>query len=290
MVTLSTSSCKFHNQGFYLHCSFQLVLVITYIHLKATNNILSKSLRMSVDIKKKLINCEAMDKRRDKDIKSIFLKIPFLAGLSEVEKFELQKHIILRDFRRNEIVLNEDDSTNCLYLILSGKLKVTQLSAEGQEHILAIHTKGDFFGDMALLDGKTSPGTLVALNDGRIGIITKKPFFNIVMKNSLVIDRIIRMLCMRLRQAWLQIRAMSFEDAEHRIRFTLQELGEKFGIRDYRGVIIDLDITHQNIANLCTTSRETVTRFLNKAAKADEIEILANKKILLKNLFSRLNA
>jgi CRP/FNR family cyclic AMP-dependent transcriptional regulator len=227
-----------------------------------------------------------MDNRRDKDIESMFLKIPFLAGLSEGEKFELQKHIILRNFRHNEIVLNEEDSTNCLYLILSGKLKVIQLSAEGQEHILAIHKMGDYFGEMALLDGKTSPGTIVALKDGRIGLIPKEAFLNIIMKNSLVKDRIIDMLCMRLRQAWLQIRARSFEDAEHRIRFALQELGEKFGISDDRGMIIDLDITHQNIANISSTSRETVTRFFGMAAKADEIEILANKKILLKNLFS----
>jgi CRP/FNR family transcriptional regulator len=228
-----------------------------------------------------------MNKRRDKDINSMFLKIPFLAGLSEVEKFELQKHIIFRDFRQNEIVLNEDDSINCLYLILSGKLKVTQLNAKGQEHILAIHKKGDFFGEMALLDGKTSPGTIVALKGGQIVLIPKEPFFNIIMKNSLVIDLIIGMLCMRLRQAWLQIRAMSFENAEHRIRFALQELGEKFGIRDSRGVIIDLGVTHQNIADLSTTSRETVTRFFSMAAKADEIEVLANKKILLKNSFSK---
>jgi CRP/FNR family transcriptional regulator, cyclic AMP receptor protein len=227
-----------------------------------------------------------MEKRRDKDIKSMFVKIPFLAGLSAVEKFALQQHIIFRDFRQNEVVLNEDDSINCFYLILAGKLKVIQLSAEGQEHILAIHKKGDFFGEMALLDGKTSPGTIVALKDGRIGLIPKEPFLNIIMKNSLVIDRIIAMLCMRLRQAWLQIRAMSFENAEHRIRFALQELGEKFGIRDGRGMLIDLDITHQNIANLSATSRETVTRFLSMAAKADEIEILPDKKILLKNSFS----
>ncbi|MFH0960876.1 MAG: helix-turn-helix domain-containing protein, partial [Pseudomonadota bacterium] len=66
----------------------------------------------------------------------------------------------------------------------------------------------------------------------------------------------------------------------------LQELGEKFGVRDSRGVIIGLGITHQNIAHLSTTSRETVTRFLNKIVKAGEIEVRANKKILLKSSFS----
>ena len=228
-----------------------------------------------------------MDKRHDKKaIESMFLKIPFLSELSEDEKFELQKHIILRDFWQNEIILNENDALNCLYLVLSGEIKVVQVNAEGKEHILAIHKRGDFFGEMALLDGKTPPATIVALKDGRICLIPKEPFFKIIMANGVVVDRIIGMLCMRLRQAWLQIRAMSFEDAEQRIRFALQELGEKFGIRDNRGVIIDFGVTHQNIANLSTTSRETVSRFLSKAAKAHEIEILADKKILLRHFFS----
>ena len=209
-----------------------------------------------------------MDTRREKEIESVFQKIPFLVGLSEVEKFELRKHIIHRDFRRNEIILHEDETSNCLYLILSGQVKVIHISAEGKEQILAIHKEGDFFGEMALLDGKTAPATVVALRDGRICLITKESFIHIVMTNRPAVDGIIDLLCMRLRQAWLQIRVMSFEDAEHRVRVVLQGLGENFGIRDSRGVIIALGITHQNIAYLSTTSRETVTCFLNKAAKA----------------------
>jgi CRP/FNR family transcriptional regulator, cyclic AMP receptor protein len=224
-----------------------------------------------------------MDKRRDKDIDSIFLKIPFLLGLSDVEKIELKKHIVIRDFRRNEIILNEDDTLNFLYLIISGELKVVQKSTEGQEHILAIHEKGDFFGEMGLLDGKTTPAAVVALKNGRIGLIPREAFFQIIMTNRMVKDQIIGILCMRLRHAWLQIRAMSFESAEHRIRFTLQELGGKFGVHDNRGIMIDLDVTHQNIASLSMTSRETVTRFLRKAAKDDEIEILPGKRIILKD-------
>lgn len=228
-----------------------------------------------------------MDARREKEIESVFLKIPFLVGLSEEERSELRKHIIHRDFRRNEMILHEDETSHCIYLILSGQVKVVHISAEGKEHILAIHEKGDFFGEMALLDGKTAPANVVALKDGRICLITKESFFQIVMQNRPVVEGIIALLCTRLRQAWLQIRVMSFEDAEHRVRVILQDLGEKFGVRDSRGVIIGLGITHQNIAYLATTSRETVTRFLNKATKAGEIEILANKKILLKPSFSK---
>lgn len=228
-----------------------------------------------------------MDRRRDKEIESVFQKIPFLVGLSEAERFELRKQIIHRVFRRNETILHEDDTSNTLYLILSGQVKVINISADGKERIMAIHREGDFFGEMALLDGRTTSATVVALRDGRICLITRESFDRIVMANRRAVEGIIDLLCRRLRQAWLQIRVMSFEDAEHRIRLVLQELGEKFGVRDSRGVIIGLGITHQNIAYLSTTSRETVTRFLNKSAKAGEIELLANKKILLKSAFSK---
>lgn len=227
-----------------------------------------------------------MDSRREKEMESIFLKIPFLVGLSEAERLAIGKHIIHRDFQRNEIILHQDETCHYLYLILSGQVKVVNMSADGREHILAIHERGDFFGEMALLDGKTAPATVIALKDGRICLITKEGFDHIIMMNRAAVNGIIELLCIRLRQAWLQIRVMSFEDAEHRVRVVLQGLGEKFGVRDSRGIIIGLGITHQNIASLSTTSRETVTRFLNKAEKSGEIEVLANKQILLKRAFT----
>ncbi|MEW6334850.1 MAG: Crp/Fnr family transcriptional regulator [Thermodesulfobacteriota bacterium] len=227
-----------------------------------------------------------MESRREKEMESIFLKIPFLVGLSEAERHEIGKRIVHRDFRRNEIILHQDETCHYLYLILSGQVKVVNMSAEGKEHILAIHEKGDFFGEMALLDGKTAPAAVVALRDGRICLISRESFLHVIMGNRAAMRGIIDLLCTRLRQAWLQIRVMSFDDAEHRVRAVLQGLGEKFGVRDSRGLIIGLGITHQNIASLSTTSRETVTRFLNKAEKSGEIEVLANKHILLKPAFT----
>jgi hypothetical protein len=54
-----------------------------------------------------------MDIQREKEIESIFLKLPFLIGLSEGERSEIRKHIMFRDFRRNKIILHEEDTSNC---------------------------------------------------------------------------------------------------------------------------------------------------------------------------------
>jgi len=226
-----------------------------------------------------------LDVRREKEISSTFQAIPFLSCLSDEERVEIRKHLIIRDHRRHDIILYAEDSSTYLYIILSGRVKVIQTSNDGKEHILAIRKKGDFFGEMGLLDGKTSPATVLALEDSRVCLISREVFSTRLLTNPKVIDIIISLLCSRLRDAWLKIQVLSFADAEQRLRAVLRDLSHQFGIPDSRGVMISLHITHQDMAYLSSTSRETVTRFLNKAASSGEIEILADKNILLKNTF-----
>lgn len=226
-----------------------------------------------------------MTDRQRRESHDLLRKIPFFADLSEAERAKVGGGLLLRNFRRNDLILHQEETSRYLYLICSGKVKVVQISPEGEEQILAIHRKGDFFGEMALLDGRTAPATVIALEETRIGLISRETFTEHLLTNGKVVQGIIALLCGRLREAWLKIRVIGFAAADQRLRAVLMELGGKFGVRDHRGVIITLGITHQNIARLASTSRETATRFLNRARKEGEIEILAGKKILLKPPF-----
>ncbi len=209
-------------------------------------------------------------------------QIPFLSALSEVE---LRRIIIRKHFAKNQIILYEEDTANFIYFIYSGKVKAVQFSIDGKERILAIHKKGDFFGEMAILDGKSAPATIVAMEEAEIGFISKEDFDWYLLKNEQVVKGIITMLCERLREAWLMLKVTSFADAEHRIRAVLMHMADQFGIRDARGTIINLKLTHKDLAHLASISRETATRFLNSFEKNGEIEILENKAILLKPAF-----
>ncbi|HUH66659.1 MAG TPA: cyclic nucleotide-binding domain-containing protein, partial [Syntrophales bacterium] len=77
-------------------------------------------------------------------------KVPFLACLSENELAELRKDVVEKHFKKNQIILHEEDTLNYLYFVYSGKVKVIQLSPEGQERIVAIRKRGEFFGEMAI--------------------------------------------------------------------------------------------------------------------------------------------
>jgi CRP/FNR family cyclic AMP-dependent transcriptional regulator len=208
--------------------------------------------------------------------------IPFLACLSDEEVAELKKIIIEKRFLRKQVVFHEEDTTNYLYFIYSGKLKVIQTSIDGKERILAIHKKGDFFGEMAMLDGKTAPATVVALEDCEVGFMSKIDFERFVLKNPRCMREIMLLLCDRLRAAWLMLKVTSFADTEQRMRAVLKNIGDQFGIKDMRGTIIALKLTHKDIAHFASTSRETTTRLLRRFTKAGEIEILDQKYILLK--------
>lgn len=215
----------------------------------------------------------------------IAANIPFLSCLSSKELELIKGSLIEKFFSRGEVILHEEDTPNYLYFIYSGKVKVNQISHDGKELILAIHRQGDFFGEMAALDGKTSPATVVALEDADIAFLTREDFKKLVLSNATALRELTLMLCGRLREAWLMLKIAAFSDAEQRVRAVLKNLGTRFGVEDSRGVILNLKLTHKDIAYIASVSRETTTRLLNNLERRDEIQSLGGKYILLKKTF-----
>ncbi|MCX5856878.1 MAG: Crp/Fnr family transcriptional regulator [Deltaproteobacteria bacterium] len=214
-------------------------------------------------------------------------KIPFLACLNDREIAEFKGLIVEKQVMKNQLILHEEDTSNYLYFIFSGKVKIIQLSADGKEKMLAIHKRGDFFGEMAILDGGTAPATVIALENTRIGLISREAFHLHLLNNNKVLRGIIAMLCGRLRDAWSMMKVMSFADAEHRVRAVLKYMAEQFGVPGPEGTRIDMKLTHSDIGNFASLTRETATRMINRLEKAEEIEMTDRKFILLKPAFHK---
>ena len=228
---------------------------------------------------------EIKNKIQKSNFDFIIGKIPFLSCLSESELADVRRGVIEKHFKKNQVILYEEDTPNYLYFVYSGKVKVVQLSAEGQERIVAIRKRGEFFGEMAMLDGMTAPATVVAMEETRVGFISANSFQSHLLQNRKVLMEIISMLCSRLREAWLMLKVLSFAGAEQRIRVVLKNIGDQFGVKDQRGIIVNVRLRHKDIAELAATARETVTRSLRRFVQSEEIEILENKNILLKPAF-----
>jgi CRP/FNR family transcriptional regulator, cyclic AMP receptor protein len=206
--------------------------------------------------------------------------VPLFSTLTDEEFNNLGHIFVARAYRKNQVIFLEEETGNYMYLVLSGKVKVAKSGTGGRETILAIHRTGDFFGEMSLLDGKTAPATVSAMEDSKIISVSGNDFHRYLLHNEKVMLQIIQVLCARLRQVW-QTQSLSSSTADARIRMGIYQLSKRHGIRDAHGTIIDLKITHQELAEMVGTSRETVTRVLTKLREQGVIEIDQRRITLL---------
>ncbi len=209
-------------------------------------------------------------------------RVPLFATLSDAEFKNLEHVFVVRTYRRNQVVFLEEETGKYMYIVLAGKVKVTKATTGGKENLLAIHQTGDFFGEMALLDGKTAPATVSAMEDCRIVSIAAQDFHNILMRNEKVVQQIIQVLCTRLRQSWGQLQKLTYGSAEARIGAGLMQLARRHGVQDSRGIIINLRITHQELAEMVGTARETVTRTLADLKNHGVIQLEHRRIVILK--------
>ncbi len=209
------------------------------------------------------------------NIKIEFLRnIQLFSSLTEKELVEVSHRIVVKEFSKNEIILHEEDTNEFMYIILIGKVKAIQTTEEGKEIILAIHQSDEFFGEISLIDGKTSSATVVAIEDSLIAIISKKNFRSLILSQAKVLEQLLQILCFRLRESWKRIHILNFKDAQQRMRMLFMILSNDTGERSPEGVLIRVKLTHQEIADMAGLTRETVTRVLNKWRKKGEIAVL----------------
>lgn len=211
--------------------------------------------------------------------------VPLFAGLTADEAAGLGKLLTKQCFLRGQIVLAEEDTSRFMYIVLSGKVKVVQLSDDGKEGILAIHKRNDFFGELSLFDGKTEPATVIAMEPTEVGLLSKADLDNFVLKNQNILYHFITVLCSRLRESCQMLKIMTFSDAEDRVRAVLKNMIRRYGVKDKRGFLVTLKLTQREIANCASVSRETVSRLMKRLISDGEIELLESRHLLIKNSF-----
>ncbi len=220
-------------------------------------------------------------KHRDELIK----KTRLFLSLSDTEMDQVINKMVVRQFKKNETILYEEDTNEFMYVMLLGKVKVIRTTEDGKEIILAMHPEGDFFGEMSLIDGKTTPASVISTEDSLIAIISKKDFFLIIFSQSRVTKNLLEILCSRLRKSWDTIQLLNFNNASQRTKMLFLMLSDEYGEKTAEGIVLNIKLTHQDISDMTGLTRETVTRVLDKLQKNNEITILKDKYIRLSKNF-----
>jgi len=198
-------------------------------------------------------------------MKTLLLKtIPLFSELKDHELQKVAELCVLKKFRRDNLIIFEDDLGNNLFLIKSGRVKISRISEDGREVILAILNEGDFFGELSLIDGMTRSANVIALGDVEVLILRRGDFLDLLSKYPTIAVSLVKELAARIRKSDSQIQSLSLMSAEGRVITTLIRLAEDIGTIQKGEVRITNLPCQRDLANIAGTSRETISRFIKK--------------------------
>jgi len=187
-------------------------------------------------------------------------KIPLFEQLDDDDLEEIASHLIERRFPRNATVMEEGLTGDYMYLIGEGRVKVTKLSEDGREKILEMLGEGAFVGEMALLDQGPRSATVKTLVPSVLLALSRHDFLALLRNNSDLALHVIQELTRRLRETDEQASSLSFLRVKDRTKGLLRRLAEAPEGERRRTPTL----THQQIADMIGTSRETVTRVVKE--------------------------
>jgi CRP/FNR family cyclic AMP-dependent transcriptional regulator len=209
--------------------------------------------------------------------------IPLFQELAEEDLIGIAPLFTERKVKKNTILFVEGDVGEELFLIQSGVVKIYRLD-EAKEVTLALFRDGDFFGEMSLLSsGMTRSATAETLASGTLYVLSRTAFTSFMEKSPRLCLKLLETTMQRLRHANNQIYDLTFLGVRSRIIKTIIRLSEQHGIPTSNGLLIDLKLTHQQLANLVGTVRESVTKVLQELLD-DELIHIDKKLITLKNI------
>lgn len=183
------------------------------------------------------------------------------------------------------MILFENDECKGIHLIISGDVKILSISADGKEQIVDILGKGDFFCENIFNTTYRSPFNVQAVSNVELLIIDSTKFKEILLSDSDLSLKFLNYFTQRLRDTYLRFSQMMLYKIEERVWYYILNLARKEGVNIGKGIIKIKRPTHQMIATLLGTTRESISRAINKLdsegyLKQSHKEILIDKKHL----------
>src|SRR6266436_1522609 len=189
-------------------------------------------------------------------------QVNIFKGLDDQEVHDLMSVAKKRTFRSGEVIFHRDDPGQVLYIIKEGKVKICLISPDGQEISLVVFGKGEYFGDLALLDGLPRSADAIALEKVECYTLQRSDFQKAIMKNPKIAIQVLEVLSKRIRSTDNMVEDLIFLDVYGRVAKKLLELSDAHGIKVENGTRIDVRLTQQELASMVGASRESVTKVL----------------------------
>ena len=194
--------------------------------------------------------------------------VPLFSGLPKEALVEIEQHGSVKSYKKHVIVINQDDETYSLYVILKGSVKVFVSGEDGREAVLNHQQAGDYFGDLALIDKQPRVASVMTTEPSKFMIISREDFLKCLSKNPEIAINLIKPMTSRIRMLAKNVSSLALLDVYGRVARTLLDQSEEQG-----DVLVTEKLTQQEIADMVGASRAMVSRILKDLKEGGYISI-----------------
>ena len=193
---------------------------------------------------------------------SIVRKAPLFTALEESAALSLHASMDSVKISKGSTLFAEGDEGDHLYVIVEGKIKLGTSSGDGRENLLSILGPGEMFGELSLFDPNPRTSTATAVTDAKLLSLGQTKLIPWLTENPRVSLNLLASLAQRLRRTNEAVGDLVFSDVPGRVAKALIDLGERFGKQTDEGLLVNHDLTQEELAQLVGASRETVNKAL----------------------------
>ena len=214
-------------------------------------------------------------------MEDVVRKAPLFTALAEDSATALKARMVEVKVSKGQVLFNEGDSGDRLYIVTDGKIKLGIKSIDGRENLLAVLGPGEMFGELSLFDPSPRTATATALTDAKLLGLGQEDLNLWLAEHPEVAKYLLRALAQRLRRTWEAVGDLVFSDVPGRVAKALSELAQKFGTRNDDGLHVAHDLTQEELAQLVGASRETVNKALADFATRGWVRLEARAVVIL---------
>jgi len=208
-------------------------------------------------------------------------RAPLFAGLDADAAGALSQSMSPTELGRGDVLFNEGDPGDRLYVIITGKIKLGRTSPDGRENLLAVLGPGEMFGELSLFDPGPRTAAATAVSPVRMLGLGHDDLQSWLTGRPEVARHLLQALAKRLRRTNEALGDLVFSDVPGRVAKALLDLSRRFGRQTESGVLVAHELTQEELAQLVGASRETVNKALADFAGRGWLRLEARAVVLL---------
>ncbi len=189
----------------------------------------------------------------------------------------------MQKFPRKGLIYLPTDRSDAVFLLTSGRVKLYHVTSEGKETVLAFIEPGEIFGELSLFNPGQREEFAEAMEASTVVMIPGEQMRELVKQHPMLTIQITRLMGLRRQRVERRLKSLLFRSNRDRLIYLLLELAVKYGERHADGLMLGIRLSHQEMASVIGSTRETVTVLLGELQLEDSL-IVKRRRVILKNL------